>query len=103
MKRLVAALLLIGAFLLLWAYFVDSDAYFHGRVRLSSLDDEQCKQFVLDQGITIPEEFSGLNFQYFFSSIEDDPDISFIYGHTPLVIFLEEIRDAVNAYYGIKP
>ena len=69
-------------------------------VPLSSLDNEECKQFLLEQGVVIPEEFSDLNFQNIFSYIEANPDIVFVYGHIPLGEFLGEVRDVVNTYYG---
>lgn len=69
-------------------------------VPLSSLDNEECKQFLLEQGVVIPEEFSNLDFQELFANIEKNPDIVFVLGWTALGDFLTEVRDVVNVYYG---
>ena len=102
MKKKTVVILISCLVLLAVAVFLASGLFHMGKFRLSALSNRQCAKFLVAQGVTIPEEFSGLNFQYFFSSIEDDPDIPFVYGHTPLVIFLEEIRDVVIKYYGIE-
>lgn len=102
--KIIAAALVICVTVNIAAYFADSDAYFRGKVRLSTLNNEECKQFVLDQGIAIPEEFSDFNFQWLFAYIEENPDVSnFGVSWPALEEFSEAIRDAVIAYYGIEP
>lgn len=98
--KIIATVLLISMLLFLVAYFADSDTYLRGRVRLSSFDNEQCKQFLLDQGVTAPEEFSNMDFRGLIADLEDDPDMAVILGWTALADFTEEIRAAVKSYYG---
>lgn len=101
--KIIATVLLISMLLFLVAWFSVVDMFHMGKFRLSLLNEELCKEFVLDQGVTIPEEFSDFTFQPFFVSIEGDPHQEFIYGWTALADFCYAVRDAVNAYYGIEP
>ena len=37
---------------------------------LSSLDDEECREFLLNQGVSIPEELSGIDLPELFADLE---------------------------------
>jgi len=89
--------------LLLIFCFAVLDLFHMGKFRLSALSERQCKQFLLDQGITISEEFSDTNFRDIIASIEKNPDREYVMGWTTAADFLTDIRDVVNAYYGIIP
>lgn len=71
------------------------------KVKLSSLSDEECWEFIIDNGVTIPEEFSDRDFDLrkFFEWLEEDPDrnLGVNYG----LDFYEAIREALKSYYGI--
>ena len=44
-------------------------------VLLSSLDYEECRNFLLNQGVSIPEELSGIDLPKLFADLESNPDI----------------------------
>lgn len=71
------------------------------RVRLSSLNVEECKAFLTEQGVTIPENLSNFDFPSLFADLEKDPDMSVVVGWTPVADLIDEIRDVVKDYYGI--
>ena len=104
MKKKTAIILISCLVLLAAAVFLASNLFHMGKMRLSLImTNEECKQFLLDRGVIIPEEFSDLNFRDAFADIEKNPDIVFIYGWVALGDFATEIRDVLNAYYGITP
>lgn len=43
-------------------------------VLLSSLDYEECRNFLLNQGVSIPEELSGIDLPKLFADLESNPD-----------------------------
>ena len=44
-------------------------------VLLSSLDYEECRNFLLNQGVSIPEELSGIDLPKLFADLESNPDM----------------------------
>ena len=102
MKRTITIILLISMLLLLIFWFLVVDLFHMGKFRLSLLNNRQCKQFLLAQGITIPEEFNDYNFQRIITLIETAPNVSFASPYLSQEHFANEIRSVVNAYYGIE-
>lgn len=103
MKRLFVILLSLCMILSVGTYSVAAEAGSaedENVVLLSSLDNEECKQFLLNQGVTIPEEFSDLDFQQLIALFEANPNGSTAAGYTPYGDLLQEIKDVVNVYYG---
>lgn len=43
------------------------------QVQLSSLSEEECRQFLSNQGITIPKELEDIKVKELFAQIEADP------------------------------
>lgn len=70
-------------------------------VRLSSLDDEQCRVFLAEQGVSIPEELNDINLPELFSALEEDADAYGAIEWPTLHFFIEDVRAVVKAYYGI--
>ena len=103
MKRLFTILLSLCLVLSVSTYSVAAKANStedEDVVLLSSMSNEECKQFLIAQGVTIPEEFSDFDFQGFIAKVEEYPGIDVALGWTDLEVFSENIRDIVNAYYG---
>lgn len=70
-------------------------------VLLSSLDDEECREFLLNQGVSIPEELSGIDLPELFADLENNPDMIVSLGWTTLADFIEEVRTVVKLHYGM--
>ena len=101
--KTVNIILSICLILLLIFCFTVLDLFHMGKFRLSAMSNWACKQFILQQGATIPEEFSDMNFPLVFAAAEAYPDRPFVYGWTTLGDWMNQIRDIANAYYGIIP
>lgn len=101
--KIIAVILPICMILLLVATFNVLDLSHEGKFRLSAMSNWLCKQFLLEQGVTIPEEFSDLDFQQCIILFEAFPDRYSVPGYSPYEDLLLEIQDVVNAYYGIEP
>lgn len=101
--KIIAAVLLISMLLFLVAYFSVLDPFHMGKLRLSVMNEALCKDFLLKQGVTISEEFSNLDFQQLIALFEAIPNGSTATGYAPYGDLLQEIKDVVNAYYGIEP
>lgn len=71
-------------------------------VLLSSLDYEKCRNFLLNQGVSIPEELSGIDLPKLFADLESNPDMVVSLGWTTLADFIEEVRFVVKSHYGIS-
>ena len=61
-----------------------------------------CKQFLFNNGISIPEEFADLDFRLQISFFEAFPEAIGANGSPAYNALMVNIRDAVNAYYGIS-
>lgn len=68
-------------------------------VLLSSLDYEECRNFLLNQGVSIPEELSGIDLPKLFADLESNPDMVVSLGWTTLADFIEEVRFVVKSHY----
>lgn len=105
MKRLFALLLSLSMIFSIGvcSAFAETDLSENENcVLLSSLNDEECRDFLLSQGVTIPEEFSDMDLPKLFADFENDPDMVISLGWIDLANFIEEIRSAVKSYYGIN-
>jgi len=76
-----------------------------GTQRLSEMSDEECVAFVKSYNITIPDDYEELEWADFIRktivSVENDPDYFFVYSYTETLRFANEIKNAVNDYYGV--
>ena len=104
MKKKKTAIILISClFWLAVAVFLASNLFHMGKFRLSALSNRQCAKFLVAQGVTIPEEFSDLDFREWIATVEETPNISNVFNaSSTLENLLGDIRDAVNAYYGVS-
>ena len=67
-------------------------------VLLSSLDYEECRNFLLNKGVSIPEELSGIDLPKLFADLESNPDMVVSLGWTTLADFIEEVRFVVKSH-----
>lgn len=74
MKKKKTAVILISCLVLLAvAVFLASNLFHMGKFRLSALSNKQCEKFLVAQGVTIPEEFSNLDFREWIATVEETP------------------------------
>lgn len=99
MKRLLTFLLLFCTILSLGIHAAVATEN-ERSVLLSSLNNEQCRAFLLEQGLTVPEELSNIDLPELFTYLEEDPDTAFSIGWTALANFVESVRSVVKSYYG---
>ena len=56
----------------------------------------------MNQGVSIPEELSGIDLPKLFADLESNPDMVVSLGWTTLADFIEEVRFVVKSHYGIS-
>ena len=71
------------------------------KVQLSSLSEEECRQFLLERGVSIPEGMN-INLSFVLTKLEEDPDYYFVIRTREESICLKEIRAVVREYCGIS-
>lgn len=80
-------------------------AKFDGSVRLSELSEDDCIEFIKSRKISIPNDLAGANVGKFIKDsivqFETDPFSPAAYDYTVTWQFFEDIRRAVNEYYGV--
>lgn len=71
---------------------------------LSSLSEQECMDFLREQGVSIPTCFEEDDLAPFakriIAKVENDPNTPFAINYWVTLEFAEAIRDAVNEYYG---
>ncbi len=77
-----------------------------GSTRLSDLSERECIAFVKSMGVGIPDDYEdelmwGRFVKDTIAQVEEDPDCRFVYSYATTQVFAEEIRAAVNKYYGV--
>jgi len=106
MKRLFAFLLVVCMIMPLATYSVSAtmsdQSTSSNIVLLSSLDNEECREFLKKQGVSIPKELNDIDLPALFADLESNPNMSVSLGWTTLANFIEEVRTVVKAYYGIS-
>lgn len=104
MKRLFASLLVLCVVLSLSicaaAAETNSDEY-RKVYQLSSLNEEQCRSYLLEHGVAIPDELRQIQLKELFAALEENPDLELSLGWTVLGDFIEEVRAIVKSHYGI--
>ncbi len=69
--------------------------------KLSEMEDAQLFAYLADAGVTVPEDVTASTVREMVAELEDDPAHSAPAVSFTLIIDLyEDIRIAVNAYYG---
>ena len=56
------------------------------------------RNFLLNQGVSIPEELSGIDLPKLFADLESNPDMVVSLGWTTLADFIEEVRFVVKSH-----
>ena len=72
-----------------------------GKPRLSLMSNEECKQFLIDAGITIPKAAEGNPYKYLFRRHEQDPNYTVAVSWTVMADFFDGMRIAISEYYGM--
>ena len=77
-----------------------------GKPMLSEMSDEECLAFLLAYGIEIPRQYTRADecvpfVKYIIAQVERNSNALFGFGYAFLQEFAEEIRNAVNDYYGV--
>ena len=73
-----------------------------GKPRLSLMSDEECKQFLIDAGVSIPTKAAENNpFKYLFWMHEQDPNYTVAVSWTIMADFYDAMRIAISEYYGM--
>lgn len=99
-------LLLLVAILFVTICFPSSAIQENTKNRLlSEMSEDECMQFLLESGVEIPEELKNYNglgkfVKQTITTVENDPDHFFFYNYIVTLQFSEEIKKAVNNYYG---
>lgn len=72
--------------------------------KLSEMSEEECLEFIKSKDIEIPDDLNkegiGALVKKTIVQIEENPDKNFVVSYTVTLNFLENIRKAVNEYYG---
>lgn len=72
--------------------------------KLSSLSEKECRQFLLDRGITIPEVLEGIKLKELFADLEADPYMECdVVSWSVIYDFHNAVSTAVREYYGVPP
>lgn len=74
---------------------------------LSQMTEEECVEFIVDSGVEIPTDFEnsaelGSIVKDMIVAVESNPEYEFVYSYNVTLDFAENIRIAVNNYYGIQ-
>lgn len=70
------------------------------KVLLSSLNDAQCRAFLLEQGVSILEVLNEIDLPGLFARLEENPDAYLTINWPVLADFVESVSVAVKSYYG---
>ena len=86
-------ILLCGIFI--FVYFGKQE-----KPKLSELQEDQCIQYLTDNGVSIPEGLEASSVREMIAELENDPDKSApAVSWTILADFYEDLRRAVKQYY----
>ena len=98
----------ISLFLIFVIYIISFNFNsFASEVKLSSLSDEECVKFVLDEGVVIDERLLKYNeFPSFVKDIiievEKNPNYEFVFNNSRTLKIANEIKSVVREYYGVS-
>ena len=71
------------------------------KVKLSTMSEEDCRRFLEEAGVEIPEILQGTNVKGAITKYEKDPEAFSGYSWTVAAAFMEDIQSAVRHYYGL--
>lgn len=70
--------------------------------KLSSMTEEECRQFLAEKGVAIPAELGeDYNVKWLIAHYEEYPEIEIVASYTPAHVLYESVWMAVLEYYGI--
>ena len=102
MKKLFYFLVFIIAFSLISSCFINVKG--DDRI-LSEMTEDECLEFIIDSGVTIPQSYSNSPVLKQFVKntiicVENNLDTHFAYNYIDTLELAEAIKDVVNEYYG---
>lgn len=72
--------------------------------KLSDMSDEELIQYVTDAGVTIPTSIGANSIRLMIKTLEEDPEhMSLNLNWSAVNDLFEDLREVVNAYYGMEP
>ena len=105
MKRKAIAIIILSIILIV--LFSPTGILFRrGRFRLSLMSDERLAVFLEENNVRVPKlmndpESNKRLIRRIVCMVEKDPDYRIVIEYTPSYVFQNNIKDAVNNYYGI--
>lgn len=77
------------------------------RSQLSDMSENECIEFIKQNGVEIPNDYNSAEWAPFVKEIiciiEEHPNYEFSYNYTVTLAFANAIKEVVNNYYGISP
>ena len=108
MKKMLSILLAVSVmFVSVMMAYTHGEAAEVENVVLSEMSDEDVLKFLSDNGITVPDGFAESTSEIirivriWMQRVETNPAIEFTYSLTSLYEFANQVKNAVNSYYGI--
>lgn len=108
MKKMLSILLAVSVmFVSVMTAYTHGEAAEVENVVLSEMSDEDVLKFLSDNGITVPDGFAESTSEIirivriWMQRVETNPAIEFTYSLTSLYEFANQVKNAVNSYYGI--
>ena len=71
------------------------------KVKLSTMSEEDCRRFLEEAGVEIPEEFQEKNIRSFVEKYEEDPQFYHVVSWSVARDFYDAVADVVLEYYGL--
>lgn len=99
MKRLLMALLAICILVSLGIVPASAEG---NKIQLSSLSEAECRQFLWEHGVAIPEELEDISVKGIFALMEQDPNCIICVNTSTQNAFLEKLRLVVKEYYNLS-
>ncbi len=97
MKRLV--MVLLATCILVSLGIVPASAE-GNKIQLSSLSEAECRQFLLEHGVVIPDALEDIRVKDLFAAIEADPNHKFVFSWTEANNFYDTVYAVLKEYYG---
>lgn len=109
MKKLIAILVILCIIPLCFAFASEPEESAETPVKLSSMSDEECRAFLVSQGVVFPDtpsvqrSLNEYHYSWMIAELEENPDAPnpMLSGAVYFNDIFEQARAVVKAYYGI--
>lgn len=104
MKKVMCAILIVSLIVVMGPSALATGTE---KVTLSELSAEESIAFLVESGVTIPDIFEdelawSLFIREVIAKVENNPNVVFLYNSSIIYKFANEIKNAVNEYYGVS-